>query len=337
MRAGVKINYLADYKLCQNSQSLLADVSCPQQPVQKVFNYNFVPHISSCSPSAVFKGWFVIMLDMDEVLMEQAKAKAQADKENAVSILKRAPSFMLGKKQLSKNPSFFKKMFSMRNMDKVFADDDSMDDGSLLGGSQEGEGEGGEQGGDASLPTVQEAKEDADEEDGAIVKPVVEKIEMDSPYPYSDPPMPNIGRPVDMERLINRNKKAEFGLHQLMQMVTRDVDESLKNTRAIPVSSQIDRIQVTDEQSAMIGKVRTTKDIDRFVQSNFQHIQKCLNYRKSALIMMNSNYSHKLVRGIEPIYVNEARTIVQRSGDAAAPRIPKEHHHSNHHKEEHKT
>jgi hypothetical protein len=265
------------------------------------------------------------MLDMDEVLQEQAKAKAIADKENAVSILKKAPSFMLGKKQLSKNPSFFKKMFSMRNMDKVFADDDSLDDGSQLGGSQEGDGE---HGGDSSLPTVHEAKENEDDDEGAVVKPPSEKIEMDSPYPYSDPPMPNIGRPVDMERLINRNKKAEFGLHQLMQMVTRDVDESLKTSKNIPVSSQLDRIQVSEEQSAMIGQVRTTKEIDKFVQRNFQHIQKCLNYRKSALIMMNSNYSQQLVRGIEPIYVNEARTIVQRPGDASAPKLPKDHHHS---------
>ena len=269
------------------------------------------------------------MLDMDEVLMEQAKAKAAEAKENRVSILKKAPSFMLSKnRQISKNPSFFKKMFSMRNMDKVFADDDSQESSSQLG-DDDGFNEGGdgaaEGGGESELPTIDETKElEEEDEDHQVKKKKPEAVvELDSKYPYIDPPMPTIGRPVDMDRLINRNKKAEFGLEALMQMVMRDVDESLKLTKDIPVASGFDRVTVTEEQSAYIARVRTTKDVDKTVQRNVQHIQKSLNYRKSALIMMNSNYSNKLVRSIEPIYVNEARTIVQREGDLGAPKHPK--------------
>lgn len=86
------------------------------------------------------------------------------------------------------------------------------------------------------------------------------------------------------------------------------------------MSKHLDRIYVTEKQSEHIGRVRTTKHIENRVQKNIQHIQKSLNYRKSAIIMMNSNYSQQLVRLIEPIYVNEARTITKRAGDLAAPK-----------------
>jgi hypothetical protein len=278
----------------------------------------------------------VNMLDMDEVLMEQAKAKAQAVKDNQVSILTKMPSFTLSKtRQLSKNPSFFKKMFSMRNMDKVFADGES-DDGSQLS-QEEDEGTSNKPLLDSAQESKEHAKDEDDDDDesehehhGGHKKKkkddTEEAVELDSKYPYFDPPLPKIGQPVDMDRLINRNKKAEYGLQALMEMVTRDVDESLRNVKTIPVTSSFDRIAVTEEQSAYISKVRTTKDIDRTVERNVQHIQKALNYRKSALIMMNSNYSHQLVRLIEPIYVNEARTIVKRAGDAAAHKASTSHH-----------
>ena len=247
------------------------------------------------------------MLDMDEILADQAKAKKEEEKDSRISIIKRMPSFMM-KKELSKNPSFFKKMFSMRSMDKIFVDDDSQDSGSNMGT------EDGEQ---SQLATIQESKQLEDDEETPAP---AEVVELDSKYPYIDPPMPNIGQPVDMDRLITRNKKAEFGLEKLMEMVTRDADASMKETVGLPVADGFDRISVTEEQSARISKVRTTKGIDNTVQRNLQQIQKALNYRKSAIIMMNSNYSHQLVRLIEPIYVQEARTIVQRTGDLGAPK-----------------
>lgn len=264
---------------------------------------------------------------MDEVLFEQAKAKAQASKDDQISILKKMPSFTISKtRALTKSPSFFKKMFSMRNMDKVFADDDDSQDGSQL--SQE-EGDGTQPPPSAVHETKdhgdgEEDQDDDDSDDGDAAHGKKKKkkkgaseevVELDSKYPYVDPPLPKIGQPVDMDRLITRNKKAEYGLQALMELVRRDVDEALQNVKEIPVASTFDRIAVTEEQSAYISRVRTTKDLEKTVQRNVNHIQKALNYRKSALIVMNSNYSHHLVRMIEPIYVNEARTILKRPGE----------------------
>lgn len=127
---------------------------------------------------------------------------------------------------------------------------------------------------------------------------------------YIDPPMPNIGKPINVDFLEKRVIKAEYALHDLMHVIMADVNLSVKGASSIPVDKALDRISVSDEQYKRIGKVRSVKDIDGAIQSNIQEIQKSLNYRKSALIIMNSNYSHKLIRKIEPIYVNEARTIM---------------------------
>lgn len=262
------------------------------------------------------------MLDMEEVLADREKEKARTANENRVSIMKKMPSFQLSKhRSLSRQPSFFKKMFSMRNMDKVFVDGDDDSQNSQLDEEQADE--------NAQTAAINEENNSDEEEDDlerredTPKKVVTEVVEMDSKYAYFDPPMPKIGHPVDMDRLINRNKKAEYGLGKLMEMVLRDVDESLKDTKDIPVSKDFDRIFVTEEQSKHIAKVRTTKDIEKRVKTNVQHIQKALNYRKSALIMMNSNYSQQLVRLIEPIYAQEARTITMRAGDLGAPKVAK--------------
>ncbi|KAJ1436425.1 hypothetical protein B484DRAFT_257954 [Ochromonadaceae sp. CCMP2298] len=139
---------------------------------------------------------------------------------------------------------------------------------------------------------------------------------------YVDPPMPLLGKPVDKEQLVGRNKKAEFALSQLMAMVMADVDEALGRATTIPVGDQLDRIIVSEEQSAHIGRTSSLTGVRKEVTHNLTTIQKALNYRKSALIMMNHNYSKKLVRLIEPIYVNEARSITQRTGDLGAPQAP---------------
>ena len=262
------------------------------------------------------------MLDMDEVLADREKEKARTANDNRVSIMKKMPSFQLSKhRSLSRQPSFFKKMFSMRNMDKVFVDgdDDSQN-------SQEGDDADENAANTGTINEDGDGEVDGEDLEGHEDTPkrvVAEVVEMDSKYAYIDPPLPKMGNPVDMDLLINRNKKAEYGLHKLMEMVIRDVDESLKDTKNIPVSKDFDRIIVSEEQSKHIAKVRTTKDIEKRVKTNVQHIQKALNYRKSALIMMNSNYSHHLVRLIEPIYAQEARTITMRTGDMGAPKVSK--------------
>jgi hypothetical protein len=260
------------------------------------------------------------MLDIEEAMVEQAKAKAREEQENRISM--RLPSFKLSQhRAVSKHPSFFKKMFSMRNMDKVFNGDDEESNES---GSQIGFGDEDLGGHQTPIANGSDEGTDADGEREKSSKKA-EVVEMDSKYAYYDPPMPKVGQPVDMDLLINRNKRAEFGLEKLMDMVHRDTKDSLSECKDLPVSKGFDRIYVTEEQSARIGRVRTNRHIDNQVQKNVQHIQKALNYRKSAIIMMNSNYSHQLVRHIEPIYVNEARTITKRAGDLGAPKDPDRH------------
>ncbi len=133
---------------------------------------------------------------------------------------------------------------------------------------------------------------------------------------YVDPPMPMIGHPVKIDLLVSRNHKAESGLKILMQMVAKDVQDSVNEVSHIPVSDETDRIQVSIEAAARMARVRSAKDIDKRVQTSVKDIQKALNYRKSALIMMNSNYSKHQVRKIEPIYVNETRSIIQHHTDS---------------------
>lgn len=124
------------------------------------------------------------------------------------------------------------------------------------------------------------------------------------------PLMPRIGKPVNIDRLINRTKAAASGVRYLMEMMDSDVAVSIQRAKAIPVSSELDRVQVTPQISAVAAQVRSTAQVKEKVNVNMNEIQRNLNYRKSALIMMNVNYSHQRVRKIDPIYVQEARTII---------------------------
>eukprot|EP01038_Epipyxis_sp_PR26KG_P012652 gene12652-16962_t len=130
-----------------------------------------------------------------------------------------------------------------------------------------------------------------------------------------DPPMPNIGEPLKYHVLVDRNKKAQTGLRTLTDIVHKEALSSIKEAKKIPVQKELDRLTVNEKVSEIIGKVRDQKGIDMTITNNNREIQKALNIRKSVLIMMNSNYSHVLVRKIEPIQVNESRTIVNYNSD----------------------
>jgi hypothetical protein len=124
------------------------------------------------------------------------------------------------------------------------------------------------------------------------------------------PQMPRVGKPVNIDRLVNRTKAAASGIRFLMVMIENDVAQSIQRAKSIPVSKELDRVQVTPQISAVAAKVRSTAQVKECVESNMTEIQRNLNYRKSALIMMNVNYSNQRVRRIEPIYVQEARNII---------------------------
>jgi hypothetical protein len=244
-------------------------------------------------------------------------------------VVKRLPSFRPKlEKDISRQPSFFQKMFSSRKINRISAldeDEEDEDDGNN-DGAPENTGKGEAAGGKADPEEDEEEKQDDKEEQkyvhGADATQVANRIkpgdhhshltkkDLSDPLTPEGPTIPMIGKPIQMERLINRNRTAEVGLTTLMSMVNRDVEVSLFDSKHIPVGKDHDRVIVTPEISNYMSKIRTHKQIDRHVKSNMQNIQKALNCRKSSIIIMNSNYSNELVRKIEPIYTQEARTTV---------------------------
>jgi hypothetical protein len=217
-------------------------------------------------------------LEEDEELVNELEVEDGDHVIHQVVSMKKKP-----KPVPKRNTSFFmKKMMSFKSRAQIGADEDEEYSSSSSDGS-------------SSNSDDDEQSLDGDKSGGQ----------------YIDPPMPNIGHPVKIEMLITRNHKAQSGLKTLMEMVAKDVAESVNEVAHIPVSKDFDRVQVSAEATERMAKVRSGRDIEKRVQQSVKDIQKSLNYRKSALIMMNFNYSSQQVRKIEPIYVNETRSIIQ--------------------------
>lgn len=218
-------------------------------------------------------------------------------------------------KKLTRSPSFFRKMFSSRKLNRVLNDDENLlkeEDESAVGSKEKNSNadRDGEDGADddGTLETIEEGEELHGRAKNVPGDPLLQRDLSDTVI--TGPPLPFLGKPVKVDRLVTRNKTAEVGMEALMSMVMRDVDASLFDANRIPVSKESDRVTVTAEISNYMGKVKSKRAIEKRVKDNMTTIQKSLNYRKSAIIIMNSNYSQELVRKIEPIYTNEARTIV---------------------------
>jgi hypothetical protein len=206
--------------------------------------------------------------------------RAFADLSKMPSI-KKMPSFFIRKTDsvtIDRNPSFFGRFFSSKKLKVAAGDDDS----------------------DSSH---------AEEED--VFQPMHDD---DKPSSYNDgivdPPMPRLGKPINVEALKERNHRAEDGLAALMKMVNREYSASIKDAVTIPVSNELDRVQVSKAASMRMATVNSKAGIHKRVEGNMNEIQKSLNFRKSVIIIMNENYANKIVRKIEPIYVNEARSII---------------------------
>jgi len=258
------------------------------------------------------------MIDMTELMKEQQKLSKVDEELGEVEITHK---FKAPKHSMHARPSFFQRMFSTTNMNKISPamEDYEKDKLKTTEGYVVPVNKDLDLTGLLADDSLNEEDDDIINEmkdvntseavDGTNKDKVLKEVQFYDEE-YIDPPMPNIGKPINIDFLEKRVIKAEYALHDLMQVIMADANLSVKGASSIPVDKALDRISVSDEQYKRIGKVRSKKDIDGAVQSNIQEIQKSLNYRKSALIIMNSNYSHKLIRKIEPIYVNEARTIM---------------------------
>lgn len=230
------------------------------------------------------------MYSLDEAAAERDAQESQKNRP----VISRLPSFK-PKAIAPKTPDFFKRLFSTRNLNKIQVGDDSDEDEKKVKDGDEGK--------------LDEHKEEHKDEDAPKDRDEEEDPELDQVF-SSDPLMPSNAKPIEMKRLINRNIQAEEGMNALMEMINQDVAIAIHNAQHIPVTKEIDRVFVTPEASAYMAKVRTQTGIEKRFKGHMTEIQKSLNYRKSAIIMMNANYSNAVVRKIEPIYVNEARTIV---------------------------
>lgn len=128
---------------------------------------------------------------------------------------------------------------------------------------------------------------------------------------YIEPPMPTLGRPVDFDLMESRTRNVKKTLRMMMKVVNADVEAVHKESTEIPVSHEIERVQVTDEIRDRIALRRSKKADKLFVAKNLENIQRCLALRRSALNMMNHNYMSATVRQLEPVQTDEARTIMK--------------------------
>jgi hypothetical protein len=271
------------------------------------------------------------MYSLEEAAAEHNDHVAQEGEnehnEQRNHVIRKLPSFRpTMSRAISRQPSFFQKMFSSKKLNRVASlldEDDDEDD--------EDEKKDDEEKADDQENQEHAAENDGDEgpedkgphspDNGKLAVAPKKKpdhhtvhhhpgIDINDLLPEGPKSMPIIGKPILMDRLINRNKTAEMGMNSLMEMVNRDVAISLFDAGHVPVGPEHDRVSVTMDISNYMNKIHSQKQIDKKVKSNMNNIQKALNYRKSSVIIMNSNYSNETVRKIEPIYTQEARTII---------------------------
>jgi hypothetical protein len=257
-----------------------------------------------------------MQLSIDELVEEKAKVDAAAGDSDGGRVVSKLPSFKAQRARgLTRAPSFFNRIFKSTKKIQIHAlpEEEEEEEENEDFGNENQEGEEGKQEGEEGEEKDSEGEEEADEsrsQDSAsqnaeiadrisnmskvaevvVVSHSHEEEELLAKQHYVDPPMPLLGKPVDTELLVGRNKKAEFALSQLMTMVMADVDEALGRATTIPVGDQLDRIIVSEEQSAHIGRTSSLTGVRKEVTHNLTTIQKALNYRKSALIMMNHKY-----------------------------------------------
>ena len=124
---------------------------------------------------------------------------------------------------------------------------------------------------------------------------------------YVDPPMPNIGKFVDFDRLLTRKKDVKHTMKTMFRVIEKDCIRSIDTGKTIPVSDMIERVKITDPIMESIKNRKSQKEDRQFVKDNLLESQRYLSLRRSSLDMMNHNYDDKTVRELELVYAEEAR------------------------------
>ena len=140
---------------------------------------------------------------------------------------------------------------------------------------------------------------------------------------YTDPPIPITSKPIGYKEIEGRTKAVKFAMKQMMKVVNKHSREAVENAKAIPVSRQLERVQITDEIIQLIKMRQARKDDLLWVRDNLTEIQGDLAIRRAALKMLNHNYSDVEVLKVDPIQPHEARTILVHKGvDAEETKSP---------------
>jgi hypothetical protein len=127
---------------------------------------------------------------------------------------------------------------------------------------------------------------------------------------FVDPPMPNIGKFVDFDRLQTRKKNVKHTMKTMFKVIDNDTTRSVNIGTTIPVSEQLERVKITDPVIDLIKARKSKKEDRQFVKDNLLESQRYLSLRRSSIDMMNHNYDDKTVRELELVYTEEARAQI---------------------------
>lgn len=127
---------------------------------------------------------------------------------------------------------------------------------------------------------------------------------------YVEPLLPFMGEYVDIKALVTRHEESEAICERLMNDIKISCDTSVARAIVIPVDDKAERINVTREITESMAQNRTSKLVAAQRQKNMVDIQKAMIYRQSVLMAMNNNYSGVRIAKIQPIDMNEARSVV---------------------------
>ena len=153
---------------------------------------------------------------------------------------------------------------------------------------------------------------DDDEDEFEEKKEDEQELKKKELFGYVDPAMPVIGQPVKFEQLHERNVYVRNALRKLLLIVTEDAVVSNFEGTKVPIQNGLERVVVTQEIMDLMDVRHTKRHLKEFTLKNLNEIQRALTFRRTAVKLMNINYSKVLVREIEPVNLNETRSIVER-------------------------
>ena len=98
--------------------------------------------------------------------------------------------------------------------------------------------------------------------------------------------MPVMGKLVQYSVMTDRYVKAKKASAMIHSAIEREAGDAVAEARRIPVSTETDRVMISQDVNDRIAMRRCKQDIRYFVSNNKLDIQRALLYRKHGLDMM---------------------------------------------------